>query len=753
MATQVSTSPLNSPKVKDSPKPVTSGRNGSSLSKKERKSLFDRLERVLRKLPEEPNPELENLPRKALDFAIEAHGAQKRLSGRHFVTHPLSAAELVAELVPDRATLCAALLHDVVEDTDVDSEEIHRVFGEEVGFLVDGVTKVSQIKFALQHEKQIENLRRLLVATAKDLRVIVIKLCDRLHNMKTLGSLSLEKQRRICQTTLDVYAPLAHRLGLKRLKNELEDLCLYYLYPSTYQQIKESVDQRLAERNEYAKEVQSLVSDVLATQGIEATVDWRVKHFWSIYQKMRRDGKDFSEIYDLNGIRILVDTVDQCYAVLGIVHGVWPQVVGRFKDFISKPKPNDYRSIHTTVHGPEGRLLEVQIRTHQMHRVCEEGVAAHWRYKERGRSSRRLGDDAAWIKQLSGILQDTTDQEEWNASLKTELFSDETYCYTPKGDIIRLPAGSTPIDFAYQIHTDLGDHVQGASVNGRYVPLSHQLKTGDVVQIETSKTAHPTSDWLGMVKSARARHKIRNHLLESNRETLIEQGRILLSREIHRIGRNPAIFYGSETFKSIQESLGVTKTEDLFALIGFGRVATKQVIARIIQARPKGKKTPKDVSHVGEAIRVNQIDDMLYRLAMCCQPVPGERIVGLVTKHRGISIHRASCVNIRKFQGDQARLLPLHWDEEEDQGTMLDITVEASDRKGLLADVTNAISSDGIDIRKSASEIHGSNRATLTYGIVIRDIRQLRRLASNLIGVHGVTSVYQKRGARLIRLA
>ncbi|NUN98543.1 MAG: bifunctional (p)ppGpp synthetase/guanosine-3',5'-bis(diphosphate) 3'-pyrophosphohydrolase, partial [Candidatus Omnitrophica bacterium] len=468
--------------------------------------------------------------------------------------------------------------------------------------------------------------------------------------------------------------------------------------------------------------------------------------------KMRRDNKDFSEIYDLTGIRILVHGVDQCYAALGIVHGVWPPVEGRFKDYVSKPKANDYRSLHTTVLGPEGRMLEIQIRTHQMHRVCEEGVAAHWRYKERGRSSRRLGDDAAWISQISGILQDTNDQEEWSTTLKTDLFSDETFCYTPKGDIIRLPAGSCPIDFAYYIHTDLGDHCQGAVVNGRYAPLSHELKTGDVVQIETSKTAHPSPDWLNIVGSSRARSKIRAHLLEANRENLTEQGRVLLSRELHRLGKNPNAFFGSEEFQEILDSLAVKTEEDLFALIGFGRIATKQVIARILKNRAKGKKgaAPKAI---GETIRISDIDDMLYRLARCCQPVPGEGIVGFVTRGRGVTIHRWDCSNIRKFQGDQARLIPMRWDQNGEMGSLVEIVVEANDRHQLLADISNTISSAGIDIKGCHTLSFDNNRATLSFSIVIRDILQLERLAAQLIDVQGVLTVSQRRGNRTRPLA
>ncbi|MCA9444371.1 MAG: bifunctional (p)ppGpp synthetase/guanosine-3',5'-bis(diphosphate) 3'-pyrophosphohydrolase, partial [Candidatus Omnitrophica bacterium] len=665
----------------------------SSQSPDLHQSLIERMDKILEGFPEEPDPVLRSLPYRALDFAFKAHGDQYRSSGKPYITHPVAVAELVGELVPDRPTLAAALLHDVVEDTEISSANITELFGQEVAFLVDGVTKVSQIRYALSHEKQIENLRRLLVATAKDLRVILIKLCDRLHNMRTLTPLAPAKRRQICQSTLDIFAPLAHRLGVEKIKNELQDLCLFYLNPGIYRRIKEQVAERLVERREYAEKVRHNIADVLATHGIEGNVEWRVKHFWSIYQKMERDRKDFSEIYDLTGIRILVESVDECYGALGIVHAVWPPVEGRFKDYISNPKPNDYRSIHTTLLGPEGRLLEVQIRTFQMHRVCEEGVAAHWRYKDLGRSSRRLGDDAAWIQQLSGILNEEMGAEEWTESLKTELFTSETYCYTPRGDIIRLPVGSCPIDFAYQIHTDLGDRCQGARVNGRFVPLSHRLKTGDLVEIVTSKSAHPTPDWLNLVKSSRARQKIRNSLLDLNRDTLIEQGRVLLGRELHRIGKDPAKFVQTKLCGRIIEQLKVKDLDDLFALIGFGRIATKQVLARIIQSEAKSKSTRKETQ--GETIKVSEIDDVLYRLARCCHPVKGEPIIGLVTRNRGISIHRETCVNITKFQGDPARLIPLNWEGSAEKVSKVDIVVEASDRTQLLADVTNTISSVG----------------------------------------------------------
>jgi GTP pyrophosphokinase len=723
------------------------------LTEKEEAAFWNQLEELLEKIPVEVDETLDHLPKKAFALALKAHSGQKRVSGSPYITHPLAVAKIVADLVPDRVTLAACLLHDVLEDTGITPEILHAEFGDEVAFLVEGVTNVSRLRFGMHHEKQVENLRRLLVATAKDLRVILIKLCDRLHNMRTLGALPTPKQKRIAQSTLDIFSPLAHRLGLERIKNELEDLCLLYLHPTVYRDIKIKVDERLATRQKYARKVQNIVADVLATNGIDALVEWRVKHFWSIFLKMQRDNKDFSEIYDLTGVRVIVDTLEHCYASLGIIHGVWPPVEGRFKDYISKPKSNDYRSLHTTVMGPEGRLLEIQIRTHQMNRVCEEGVAAHWRYKERGRSSRRLGDDAAWLNQMSGLLQDTRDQDEWTYSIKTDLFSDESYCYTPKGDIIRLPVDSCPIDFAYHIHTDLGDHCQGARVNGRYVPLSYQLKTGDVVQIETSKSAHPSPDWLNLAKSSRARHKIRNHILQTNRETLIEQGRVMLSRELHRLGMNPVTFFTSEHCREIMDSLEIKTTDDLFALVGFGRVATKQVVMRILKSRAKEKKEPPKTPAT-EKIKVTDMDDLLYRRARCCQPVPGENIIGLVTRGRGISIHREDCVNIRKFQGDRARLIPIGWEDNGEKGLAIEISVEAYDRNQLLADVTSIISSYGIDIRGSHTESTDENhQAVLNFTIRIRNINQLQRLANQLIEVKGIKSVHQKRGARTIRLA
>lgn len=720
------------------------------ISPEERQDLENRLQILLARIPPEKDSPLESLPRKAFEYAMQAHSGQWRVSGEPYITHPLTVAEIVTDLVPDRETLAACLLHDVLEDTSVNGDMLRTEFGEEVAFLVEGVTNVSRIRFGMPHEKQVENLRRLLVATAKDLRVILIKLCDRLHNMRTLEALPTIKQRRIAQSTLDIFAPLAHRLGLERIKNELEDLCLYYLHPSIYRDIKHKVDERLAARLDYGRKVQNIVADVLATNGIDAEVEWRVKHFYSIFSKMQRDNKDFSEIYDLTGIRILVGTVEQCYASLGMLHGVWPPVEGRFKDYISKPKPNDYRSLHTTVLGPEGRLLEVQIRTHQMHRVCEEGVAAHWRYKERGRSSRKLGDDAVWLSQMSGLLQETRDQDEWSYSIKTDLFTDEAYCYSPKGDIIRLPAGSCPIDFAYHIHTELGDRCQGARVNGRYVPLSYQLKTGDVVEIETSKSAHPSPDWLGLVKSSRARHKIRNYLIEANREQLIEQGRLMLGRELHRLGVNPPTFFSSDACMEIMESLEIQHLDDLFALIGFGRIATKQVVMRIMKSRAREKKVEK--RPIGETLKATDIDDMLYRLARCCQPVPGESIVGLVTRGRGISIHREDCTNIIKFQGDRARLIPIRWEENGQAGSQVEITVHANDRQQLLADITSVISSHAVDIRGSNTVSTDDSKAILTFTILIRDIKQLRRLATSLMDIRGVTNVSQKRGSRTIRL-
>lgn len=685
---------------------------------------------------------------RAWRLAHAAHSGQQRASGDPYISHPVAVAEILANMRMDPVTVSAGLLHDVVEDTEVTLDRLRTEFGEEVAFLVDGVTKVSQVHYTQEAQKHLENLRRMIIATARDIRVIIIKLCDRLHNMRTLDYLPPEKQRLIAQATLDIFSPLAHRLGMSAIKNELEDRTLYFLDPAMYQEIKRKLSKRRDDRRDYAERMREILEDVLATHGVVCRVTWRLKHFYSIYMKITQQGRPFEDIFDLTGLRIITNSVSDCYAALGVVHSLYKQVVGRFKDYISNPKPNDYRSIHTTVLGPEGEMLEVQIRTEEMHRVCEEGVAAHWRYKERRSSERRLGDDADWLRQLSGLLEETDDPEELMASLKRDVFSREIFVYTPKGDLMRLPRGATPIDLAYQIHSALGDSCAGARIGNRFVPISYELKTGELVEIVTNKSAHPNSDWLQTAKTSRARTKIRRYLMHANQGKLEEMGRAQLSRELKKIGRSPVQFFNDEAgIHELLKTYSVETISSLLVHIGYGRITTKQILAHTQHLTQEHKRSP--APHKSEKISLAQVDGVLYRRARCCAPVPGEGIIGIVTKGRGITIHRRTCCNVTGFRGEPDRLIDLHWDVGEGPAEThtVQILVRAKDRQRLLADITTMISSTGTNIVATSFESVGED-AKCDFTLQVRDINHLNRLIRQLIEVADVRSVVRRGAGR-----
>jgi GTP diphosphokinase / guanosine-3',5'-bis(diphosphate) 3'-diphosphatase len=680
--------------------------------------------------------------RKADRMSEVAHQSQSRLSGDPYIIHPRNVALLLTELKMDAASVVAGLLHDVVEDTSVSEEVVEQEFGEEVKFLVQGVTKLGQIELATSQETQMENLRRMLLATAKDLRVMVIKFCDRLHNMRTLKYLPLEKQVAISRSTMDIYAPLAHRMGMGRLKWELEDLSFSFLEPEAYRDIREKIDQKRADRVRFVNQIIDNIRSRLAEENIPGEVMGRAKHFHSIFMKMQRDNKQFEEIYDLIAIRILTHTTADCYAVLGAVHSLYPHVDGRVKDYISTPKQNGYRSIHTTVMGPRGRNIEVQIRTYEMHRVAEEGIAAHWRYKE-DRSDRKLGPDAKWLQELSSWIRETKDPEEFMESLKTNVFEDEIFIYTPKGDLIRLPRGATAIDFAYKIHTDLGNTCVGAKVGGKFIPLSRPLESGMMVEIVKARNTHPSPDWLTICKTPRAKSKIRKYLLDSRREELLAIGKNILNKEISRTGRVPSKVYASERMQRIIHSLGLDDLDNLFVQIGFGRVSTRQVLSRLLRKEPKARR-PHTEAGPSNLLNVREVDGVLYRRAKCCNPVPGERIVGIVTKHRGISIHKASCRAILNFR-DEERKMDLFWDTSKGERHTVEIHVEAKDRERLLADLSSKISSTGTNILGCRTVSQKTKTARLDFTIEVMDIDHLNTVINRLIDIEGVQSVFRRR--------
>jgi GTP pyrophosphokinase len=704
-------------------------------------SLEDILRQMRSYLPQAD----ESLIRLADETAESHHGSQQRLSGAPYINHPRNVALLLAELKMDPPSIAAGLLHDLIEDTEISFDQLKSTFGEEVAFLVQGVTKLGRIELATAQETQMENMRRMLMATAKDLRVMVIKLCDRLHNMRTLKFLPLAKQISISRSTMDYFAPLAQRMGIGRLKWELEDLAFSYLEPEAYQDIKRRVALKRVERERLMKLIASEIEDRLKQEGIPADVQGRVKHFYSIYRKMLRENKQFEDIFDLIALRIQTHSEPMCYAVLGVVHSLYHHVDGRVKDYISVPKANGYRSIHTTVLGPRGRMIEVQIRTHEMHRVAEEGVAAHWRYKE-NRHGVRLGPDAKWLQELSSWIRDTQDPEEFLESLKTDVFGDEIFVYTPKGDLIRLPRGATPIDFAYKIHTDLGNNCVGAKVGGKFIPLSKPLETGVTVDIMTARNGHPSPDWLSICKTPRAKTKIRKYLLESRHDELLAIGKNILNKELSRVGLVASKVYSGERIKRVIRSLGLDSLDQLLVQVGFGRISTRQVLARLMrrEARPKKPLTEAGPSDI---VNVREIDNVLYRRAKCCNPVPGESIVGIVTKTRGISIHKASCRAIQNFN-DEERKMQLFWDTSDGERYTVEILVMADDRSKLLSDCSTTISSLGTNIIGCATGPVREHMARLNFTIEVMDIEHLDKIINKLIDIDGVKSVTRRRRAQ-----
>lgn len=692
--------------------------------------------------------------RSAYEFACEAHKGQTRMNGDPYILHPVAVSQILAEYHRDADIVIAGLLHDVVEDTQFTFEDLEARFGSAIAGLVRGVTKVSKIVADTPYlrEMEVENFRRMLVATAKDIHVIIVKLADRLHNMQTLGFLPRDSQLRIARSTLDIFAPIAHRLGLGKMKWELEDLALVYLHHDVYQMIKKQVSEKRAYREQYVREVCRTLEERLESHSISCTVEGRAKHFYSIYQKMTQDNKSFDEIYDLAAIRVICETIGECYAILGEVHSMWRQVEGRFKDFISNPKSNNYRSIHTTVLGPKGRKIEIQIRTLEMHLDSEYGIAAHWRYKEE--KNTRVRRDTKWLEHFVSNLPDTHDPEEFIQSIRHDLFANEIYVYTPKGELIRLVKGSTPIDLAYRIHTNLGNRCCGAKVNRKLVTLNYQLQTGDTVEILSNPNSHPSAAWLNIVQTSSARNKIRRYLLESQKDQLLQHGQSSLTKELHKAGIKPLEFYNSPLSKEIILSLNTKDLDDLFVNIGFGRISTKQVIARIIKLDPNTTtakaplprtKSPKTKSESkASVVKMGEIDEIMYRRARCCNPLPGEDIIGFVTRGRGVSIHRANCKSIQSHNDQDDRIIPLFWEGEENAIVNVTIEITARDRQNLLNDLTQMISATGTNIVSCNTDtVNGI--ATFFFKMDIRNATHLDTIMQQLLGVDGVKSVKKTR--------
>ncbi len=685
------------------------------------------------------------LLRKAYEFSNQAHKGQFRESGHPYVEHCLEVAFVLAEQHMDSASIAAGLIHDVVEETDVSIGQIRNEFGDEIAELVDGVTHISGVEFKSTEERQVDYYRKMLLSMAKDIRVIIIKLADRLHNMRTLDALASEKKNRISQETLDVYAPLAHRFGMSRIKDELEDLCLKYLNTRIYQGISQNIDLTREEMEEYIQEFTTPLKRELEENGIKADISGRAKHFYSIYRKMVNRNKPFEEIDDLIAIRIIVNTDAECYQTLGIVHSLWTPVTERFDDYIATPKSNMYQSLHTTVIGSRGKMVEIQIRTYRMHRTAEYGVAAHWLYKE----GRKAPDDSdkqmIWLREVLEWQKDLTNPSEFLEYLKIDLFHDDIFVFTPKGDLRQLSKGSTPLDFAYAVHSDVGHRCIGAKINGKMVPLNTVLKSGDRVEILTSPHQTPSQDWLKIVKTSKARSKIRRWIKQKGYEDSLKLGQEIFEKELKK---NNIKTLSEEELDDLASSLNFSNEESMYASLGRGDISIKQILTKLMPTEEVKAPIVKKILEKARGItgvRVQGMDNLMFRFARCCQPLPGEKIVGFITKGRGISIHRSDCPNALQILGESDRKVNVEWDAQKGQSFMVSLEIMVEDRKGLLHDLTEAIADADTNIR--GAEIKPSEPATRGNVLIeVKNLKHLNRTIKKIRRVKGVIMVERDKG-------
>jgi len=692
--------------------------------------------------------------RKAYVFCAKVHQGQVRLSGEPYLTHPMEVAGILAELKMDVPTIVTGLLHDTIEDTLTTSEGLRDLFGEEVANLVDGVTKIGKMIFRTSEERQAENFRKMLLAMARDIRVILVKLADRLHNMRTLEFQPEARRRKIAQETLDIYAPLANRLGISWLKSELEDLSFRYLHPDVFYDLVAKVAKRKKEREKYIEEVKRGILQKLRDQGIAGDVSGRSKHLYSIFLKMQRQGIDFEQVFDLIAFRIIVENIRDCYAVLGIIHANWKPIPGRFKDYIAMPKANMYQSLHTTVIGPFGERMEVQIRTAEMHSIAEEGIAAHWKYKEKGsvvtsRDDKRFG----WLRQLLEWQQELKDSREFMNTVKVDLFPEEVYVFTPRGDVMELPKGSTPVDFAYGVHTDVGHRCVGAKINGRLVPLKTQLSNGDIVEVVTSPHQTPSKDWLKYVRTSKARNKIRQWVKTEQREKSIELGKDLLEKELRKHGYSMNRALGSDAAAEAVEELGFHAVDDLLAALGYGKVSLGQVVTRLVPAEKLKTETPKP-GRIGQvlekirkkpssAIKIHGVEDIMVRFAKCCNPLPGDSVIGFITRGRGVTVHTSDCPH--SLEGDPERRIEVEWDMKKKASRPAKIRVFCVDQKGMLANITGAITNCEANII-SASVLSTLDRKGInTFEVDVQNLDHLNRVLNALLKIKGVYKVERMR--------
>jgi GTP diphosphokinase / guanosine-3',5'-bis(diphosphate) 3'-diphosphatase len=750
---------------------VPAGSNGSSVARSELTALERRLLSDLFAIVEEHADHAaaavdRDRVEEAFVYACQHHADQRRKSGEDFIIHPVGVAKICAGMRLDTETLCAALLHDTVEDTSASLEEVREAFGEEIASLVDGVTKLSELTFQSRDEAQAENYRKMMVAMATDIRVILIKLADRLHNMRTIEAMAKQKQIEKARETLDIYAPIAHRLGIHAIKWELEDLSFQTLHPRKYKEIKGLVAQQRAERESYVNQAGEYLQKELAELAIEAEISGRAKHFYSIYSKMTKKGREFNEIYDLTAMRVIVGSVKDCYGAVGVIHSLWKPLPGRFKDFIAMPKANMYQSLHTTVIGPEGRPLEIQIRTREMHDLAEYGIAAHWMYKEtpgrEGRISASEGEGRLkWLRSLLDWQQDEADPREFMETLKVDLFEDEVFVFTPKGEVKSLAAGSTPLDFAYEIHTDVGHRCVGAKVNGKIVPLSYQLRSGDIVEVLTSKRERgPSRDWLALVKTTRARNKIKAWFKAESRRDTEHSGREQLQDSLRKQGLPAQKIVGSSLLADVIREMGFRKADDFYIALGGAKISPKVVVNKVLQRLKQGEAAESEPTAADDlletrrrrsrpttssskyGISVEGIDEVMLRLAKCCRPVPGDPIVGYISLGRGITIHREDCPNVAVLRRDRERFTPVSWEGDAETSFRVELQVDGWDRHRLLEDMSRTFAEAGINILEARCTVKHpmvKNRFVVEVG----DARVLDQTITRLRNIDGVFDAYR----------
>ncbi len=703
---------------------------------------------------------------KAFNYATKAHENQYRKSGEKYIVHPIEVAKILAELELDVDTIAAGLLHDVIEDTDITYKDIERDFGKDIADLTEGVTKLGKIAYRSKEETQAENMRKMFLAMGKDIRVVLIKLADRLHNMRTLKHMRPEKAKEISIETIEIYAPIANRLGISTIKLEMEDIALRYIDPESYYSLVEKISQKKEERDEYIKSVIQQIHQKLQESGINADITGRAKHFYSIYRKMKNQNKEFDEIFDLMAVRVLVDSVKDCYSVLGLVHSMWRPIISRMKDYIANPKPNMYQSLHTTVIGPDGEPLEIQMRTWDMHKTAEYGIAAHWKYKE-GKINTDASDlesKLAWLRQMMEWQKEVSDPKEFMQSLKTDLFTSEVYVFTPQSEVIELPAGSVPLDFAYKVHSEVGNKAVGAKVNGRIVPQTYKLQTGDIVEILTSSNSNgPSRDWLNIVQSSHTKNKIRQWFKRERRDENIKHGREMFERELKRNGFSQTEVMKQKYIAPILKSLNLQSEEDMYNALGYGGVTTGQIIPRIrekyeqehkeVKAKKQAETLSQPITHEdnkkrsgtsGQGVHVKGQSSILIRFAKCCNPLPGDEIVGYVTKGRGVSIHRADCENIDLTDEiSNLKLVEVEWDQANNSSNEFDveIAIQAYDRRGLFVDVSKVFSDEKITVNSINARTNKDMIANMNAVITVSTKEQLKSIMNKLKRVDGITSV------------